>query len=30
MLFNIWFADKTASVEDLDVLWVFGGKTMTE
>lgn len=28
MLFNILFADKTPSVEDLEVLRVFGGETM--
>lgn len=26
MLFNVWLADKTASDEGLDVLWVFEGK----
>lgn len=30
MLFNILFADKTPSIEDLDVLQVFGGETMTK
>lgn len=30
MLFNVWLADKTASDEGLDVLWVFEGKNVTE